>query len=47
MSKQILIVEDDPILRDLTRRQISKLGFECTAVKTGEEAVDSDVSNSV
>ncbi|CAN5315997.1 hypothetical protein BH10CYA1_BH10CYA1_54710 [soil metagenome] len=44
MSKQILIVEDDPILRDLTRRQISKLGFQCIAVKTGEEAVNSDVS---
>ncbi|MFN8552009.1 MAG: response regulator [Candidatus Obscuribacterales bacterium] len=40
MKKQILIVEDDPILRDLTRRQVSKLGFECIVVKTGEEAVD-------
>lgn len=40
MKKQILIVEDDPILRDLTRRQVSKLGFECVVVRTGEEAVD-------
>ncbi|MBI2812554.1 MAG: response regulator [Candidatus Melainabacteria bacterium] len=45
VSKPILIVEDDPILRDLTRRQISKLGFQCIAVKTGEEAVNSDVSD--
>ncbi len=40
MKKQILVVEDDPILRDLTRRQVAKLGFECIVVKTGEEAVD-------
>jgi two-component system, NarL family, sensor histidine kinase BarA len=44
MKKKILIVEDDPILRDLTRRQVSKLGFDCVAVKTGEEAVDLNVS---
>lgn len=40
MSKQILVVEDDPILRDMTRRQISKLGFQCVAVNTGEAAVE-------
>ncbi|MBS1952735.1 MAG: response regulator [Cyanobacteria bacterium SZAS-4] len=40
MSKQILVVEDDPILRDMTRRQISKLGFECVTVNTGEAAVE-------
>lgn len=44
MKKQILVVEDDPILRDLTRRQVAKLGFECIVVKTGEEAVDQDNS---
>lgn len=44
MKKKILIVEDDPILRDLTRRQVAKLGFECVVVKTGEEAVDQNVS---
>jgi CheY-like chemotaxis protein len=40
MTKQILVVEDDPILRDLTQRQIAKLGFQCIAVNTGEAAVD-------
>ena len=42
MPKQILVVEDDPILRDMTRRQISKLGFNCIAVSTGEAAVEHD-----
>lgn len=44
MKKQILIVEDDPILRDVTRRQVAKLGFDCVVVKTGEEAVDQNDS---
>jgi CheY-like chemotaxis protein len=35
----ILIVEDDPILRDLTRRQLTVLGFESVIVGSGEEAV--------
>ncbi len=44
MSKHILVVEDDPILRDMTRRQISKLGFECITVDTGEAAIEQDDS---
>jgi CheY-like chemotaxis protein len=40
MTKRlILIVEDDPTLRDLTRRQVNALGFESVVVATGEEAV--------
>ncbi|MBY0546164.1 MAG: response regulator [Candidatus Obscuribacterales bacterium] len=35
----ILLVEDDPVLRDLTGRQITVLGFESVLVGTGEEAV--------
>jgi CheY-like chemotaxis protein len=42
MSRQILVVEDDPLLRDVTRRQIAKLGFECVLVSTGEQAVEHD-----
>jgi len=41
MTKSIiLIVEDDPTLRDLTRRQVKLLGYESVAVATGEEAVE-------
>lgn len=41
----ILVVEDDPMLRDMVRRQISKLGFECVLVGTGEQAVEHDVQD--
>ncbi len=36
----IMVVEDDPILRDLTRRQIKLLGFECIVVESGEAAIE-------
>lgn len=42
--KKILVVEDDPILRDLVRRQVIKLGFECESVDSGEEALRQDYS---
>src|SRR5262249_52112882 len=38
----ILIVEDDPVMRDLTTRQLRLLGFESVAVPSGEEAVEQD-----
>ena len=38
----ILIVEDDPIVRDLTARQLTILGFESIAVRSGEEAIEKD-----
>jgi CheY-like chemotaxis protein len=39
----IMIVEDDPVLRDMTQRQLSVLGFNTVAVGTGEEAVEKSV----
>lgn len=43
MTKRlIMIVEDDPTLRELTRRQVQTLGFESVTVGTGEEAVEHD-----
>ena len=36
----IMVVEDDPILRDLTRRQLDKLGFESILVNSGEDAIE-------
>lgn len=36
----IMLVEDDPVLRDLTKRQLAVLGFESIPVTTGEEAVE-------
>lgn len=43
MSKPlIMVVEDDPILRDLTRRQIKLLGFDCVLMESGEAAVEFD-----
>jgi CheY-like chemotaxis protein len=41
----ILVVEDDPMLRDLTRRQLTKLGYEAVLVGSGEEALDHDHSH--
>jgi CheY-like chemotaxis protein len=40
----VLVVEDDPMLRDLTKRQLAKLGFEALLVGSGEEAVEHDHS---
>ncbi|MBX9722267.1 MAG: response regulator [Candidatus Obscuribacterales bacterium] len=40
----VLVVEDDPVLRDMTRRQLAKLGFESVLVGSGEEAVELDRS---
>jgi CheY-like chemotaxis protein len=36
----IMLVEDDPVLRDLTKRQLAVIGLETLAVGTGEEAVE-------
>lgn len=36
----IMLVEDDPILRDMTKRQLAVLGFDSVPVGTGEEAVE-------
>lgn len=39
-ERKILVVEDDPMLRELTRRQLAKLGFDSLLVSTGEEALE-------
>lgn len=39
---KILVVEDDPILSDLARRQLAKLGYEAVVVASGEEAIALD-----
>jgi CheY-like chemotaxis protein len=36
----VLVVEDDPMLRDMVRRQLGKLGFEAVLVGSGEEALE-------
>jgi CheY-like chemotaxis protein len=36
----ILVVEDDPVVRDLTARQLAHLGCESVGVTTGEEAIE-------
>jgi len=36
----VLVVEDDPIVRELTTRQLTLLGFEAIAVPSGEEAIE-------
>ena len=35
----ILVVEDDPVLRMVTAKQLSKLGYNSQSVSSGEEAV--------
>jgi|AGTN01.3.fsa_nt_gi Response regulators consisting of a CheY-like receiver domain and a winged-helix DNA-binding domain len=41
MTRQtIMLVEDDPILRDMTKRQLEVLGFDSIPVTSGEEAVE-------
>lgn len=41
----ILLVEDDPVLRELTKRQLAALGFEGLFVTTGEEAIEQSLDN--
>lgn len=41
-KKVVLVVEDDPVLRMMTCRQISQLGYACESVSSGEEAVARD-----
>lgn len=43
--KLMLVVEDDPVLRDLTARQLAALGYDSLAVGTGEEAVTRALDN--
>lgn len=40
--KKILVVEDDPVLRMTTQKQLSILGYAAEAVGTGEDAVGRD-----
>ncbi|HEY9773095.1 MAG TPA: response regulator [Planktothrix sp.] len=37
---RILVVEDDPLLRETIRRQLNKLGFESVLVESGEAAIE-------
>lgn len=39
---RILVVEDDPVMRMLTQKQLSILGYTSDVVGTGEEAVARD-----
>ncbi|HEY9757488.1 MAG TPA: response regulator [Oculatellaceae cyanobacterium] len=39
-KSSILLVEDDPVLRDMTIRQLTVLGFKAIAVSSGEEAIE-------
>lgn len=39
MSKRILVVEDNPVIRRSMLQQLSQLGVNCYAVENGEEAV--------
>lgn len=43
-ERRVLVVEDDPMLRDLTKRQLTKLRYDAAAVGSGEEAVAYDHS---
>ena len=36
----ILVVEDDPVVRELITRQLALLGFNSVAAKSGEEAIE-------
>jgi CheY-like chemotaxis protein len=42
---KILIVEDDPVLRMVTKSQVVHFGYSCQAVANGEEAMSSDLSD--
>jgi PAS domain S-box-containing protein len=39
-NKRILVVEDDPVLRSLTVRQLNHLGLQAEAVTSGKEAIE-------
>lgn len=39
MTPLILVVEDDPVVRLLERKQLDRLGYRTNIVSTGEEAV--------
>ena len=41
----ILLVEDDPTLRMVTRLIIKRLGYECEAVGSGEEALERNLDD--
>ena len=41
----ILVVEDDPIVRDVTLRQLKLLGYEGIAVESGEQALQHHDAN--
>ncbi len=43
-EKVVLVVEDDPIIRLTTQKQLSVLGYTCVTIATGEEAVAADHS---
>lgn len=38
-DRKILVVEDDPIVRLVTQKQLARLGYDCELVASGEEAV--------
>jgi CheY-like chemotaxis protein len=40
MVSRVLIVEDDPLIREVMQRQLNSLGVNCYAVTNGEEAVE-------
>lgn len=43
--KAVLVVEDDPIVRMTTQRQLTALGYKSFSVESGEEAVAHDHSD--
>lgn len=43
----IMLVEDDPVLRDMTKRQLDVLGFDSIPVTSGEEAVERCLSEEI
>ena len=40
MTKRVLVVEDDPVIRTAMLSYLNALGLNCYAVTTGEESVD-------
>lgn len=40
MSRKILVVDDDPSIREILATQLSRLGYEVALAADGEEAVD-------
>lgn len=44
-ARLVLVVEDDPIVRLTTQKQLSVLGYSSVTLATGEEAVAADYSN--